>query len=138
MSNSSTVRIRDLKVERIGHGVRSGEDPDLLRLLLDRKMPLEMCPSSNVALGLFPSLAAHPVKRFAEQGLQVTISTDDPPFMHTDIRAEYEGVARAHALTPTDMLGFTQRSIAAAFCNEPTKQALRARLSSWERTSPTS
>jgi adenosine deaminase len=126
--------VSDLKVLRIGHGVRAGEDPSLLRELADRQVPLEMCPSSNVALGLFPSIAGHPIKRLADAGLAVTISTDDPPFMHTSIQSEYQRVADAHQLDSAAMLDFTARSVSAAFCDDATKQSLTARISKWEST----
>jgi adenosine deaminase len=128
---SVRAAVRDLKILRIGHGVRAVEDQDLVRELADRQIPLEMCPSSNVALRLYPSIAAHPIKRLSDAGLAITISTDDPPFMHTSIRAEYERVAEAHRLDAANMLAFTTCAIEAAFCNEPTKQALRARVSAW-------
>jgi adenosine deaminase len=126
--------IRDLDVLRIGHGVRASEDPALEHELADRQIPLELCPSSNVALGLYPSIAKHPIGRMAESGLMVTISTDDPPFMHTSIRFEYERVAQAHGLDRANMLAFTTRAITAAFCDDQTKQSLRQRVSKWEAT----
>ena len=71
-----------LGVERIGHGVRSAEDAGLIQELRDRGTVLEVCPGSNVSLGVYPALSHHPVHLLAEAGVAVTVSTDDPPFFH--------------------------------------------------------
>jgi len=82
--------IRDLPVTRIGHGVRSSEDPKLLEELVRRGIALEVCPGSNLALGLYPNRAAHPLHRLIEADVRVTLSSDDPPFFHTTLGAEYD------------------------------------------------
>ena len=77
--------IRDalaLGCSRIGHGVRAIEDPALVRDLAESGITLEVCPGSNVALGLYPDWPAHPIARLADAGVRVTVSTDDPPFFH--------------------------------------------------------
>ncbi|MCG8503902.1 MAG: adenosine deaminase [Sphingomonadales bacterium] len=123
-----------LDVARIGHGVRSFEDPALLDELVARQIPLEICPSSNVELSLFPSLAAHPVKRYLEAGAKVTLNSDDPPFFHTDIAAEYDRVAAVHELTPAELVQITENAIDAAFCDADLKARLRARVADWQRS----
>ena len=97
-------RIRDLPVTRIGHGVRSIEDPALVEELARRGTVLEVCPGSNVALGLYPDRAAHPLRRLIEAGVRVTLNSDDPPFFHTTLGdgvrqggAGRAGVAHHHA-----------------------------------------
>jgi adenosine deaminase len=82
--------IRDLPVTRIGHGVRSIEDPALVEELARRGTALEVCPGSNVALGLYPDRHAHPLHRLIAAGVRVTLSSDDPPFFHTTLGAEYD------------------------------------------------
>jgi adenosine deaminase len=82
--------IRDLPVTRIGHGVRSIEDPALVEELARRGTALEVCPGSNVALGLYPNRNAHPLHRLIAAGARVTLSSDDPPFFHTTLGAEYD------------------------------------------------
>jgi len=124
--------IRDLGIERVGHGVRAGEDPDVLAELKERGIAMELCPSSNLALGLFPDMAAHPVGRYAREGLAVTISTDDPPYFSASIGSEYAKVAEAHGLDANDMLGFTRRAVEAAFCEDEVKRSLRQRVETYE------
>ncbi len=134
---SVRATIESLPVSRIGHGVRAIEDADLVAELADRGITLEVCPGSNLALGLYPSIAAHPVKRLMEAGLKVTLSADDPPFFDTDVAREYEQVCRAHRLTRADMLGFTRRSIAAAFLDPGSRTALEAQLAAAESATGT-
>ncbi len=78
-----------LHAVRIGHGVRCLEDSDLVRELRERQVPLEVCPSSNVCLGVVPSLEEHPLPRLLDEGLYVTINSDDPPMFNTTLTDEY-------------------------------------------------
>ena len=117
-----------LGVERIGHGVRSAEDPDLVAEIVDRGVTLECCPGSNVALGVYPSLAAHSFDELRRAGARVTISTDDPPFFHTDMRKEYETLAAAFGYDAADFRQMSGAALEAAFCDAPTKAAIKARL----------
>lgn len=121
--------IRDLQVERIGHGVRVIEDPAVMAEVRERGVTLEVCPHSNLALGLYPSMAAHPVKRLIDAGLKVTLNSDDPPFFHTDLEQEYRATAAVHGLSREDCLRITRTAIDAAFCDEELKEKLRALLS---------
>jgi adenosine deaminase len=86
--------LRDLGAERIGHGVRCLEDDALVHELRDRRIPLEVCPTSNVCLRVCPDIAAHPLPRLIEQGLFVTINSDDPPIFNTTLTNEYQQIAR--------------------------------------------
>jgi adenosine deaminase len=126
--HSVRAALDDLRVERIGHGVRAIEDPALVDTLAERGIVLEVCPGSNVALGLYPDLAAHPVARLREGGVRVTLSTDDPPFFRTSNRREYEALARAFGWTDEDFRAINRDAAAAAFCDEPTRKALIERL----------
>jgi adenosine deaminase len=105
--------IRELRVERIGHGTRAEEDPELLDLLAQRQLPLEMCPRSNMRTGVVPSLDAHPIRRYFERGLLVTVNTDDPKMFGTSLAQEYAGLVAE--------LGFDRDQIRALILN-----ALRA------------
>ena len=75
--------VRDLGVERIGHGVRAIEDLALVDELAERGVVLEVCPGSNIALGIYPEWRKHPIAELWRRGVKVTVSTDDPPFFHT-------------------------------------------------------
>ncbi len=120
--------IRHLDVERIGHGVRAIEDPDLVRELVDRDVTLEVCPGSNVVLGLYPDFAAHPIAQLRDAGVNVTVSTDDPPFFHTTMRREYEMLSQAFGWDAKDFAALNETALNAAFCDEETRTRVRTRL----------
>lgn len=85
--------IRALQATRIGHGVRCLEDPDLVAYLRQRQIPLDVSPTSNICLNVFPSLAEHPLPRLIDEGLFVTINSDDPPMFNTTLTNEYLAIA---------------------------------------------
>ncbi len=118
----------DLKVERVGHGVRAIEDPDLVRRLAAEEVTLEVNPGSNVALGVYPNWRAHPLRRLYEAGVNVAISTDDPPFFGTDMTREFEMAERELGFAASDLERVTEMSLAAAFCDDATRMELRRRL----------
>jgi adenosine deaminase len=117
-----------LKPARIGHGVRAIEDPALVDRLAGEGIVLEVCPGSNIAIGVFPSYEAHPFPKLRDAGVRLTLSSDDPPFFHTSLAREYR-TARAHfGLDDAALLETTRTSIEAAFVDEDTRAALLARL----------
>lgn len=120
--------IRDLRVERIGHGVRAIEDPALVEELAARKITLEVCPGSNVVLGLYPDMPSHPIARLRDAGVPVTVSTDDPPFFHTTMRREYNMLAAAFGWDDDDFMALNQTALAAAFCDEDTRARVKTKL----------
>jgi adenosine deaminase len=85
--------IRALGAERIGHGVRSIEDPQLVAYLAEEQIPLEVCPTSNICLGVYPSLHEHPMPQLYEAGVPVTINSDDPPLFNTFLNNEVKLLA---------------------------------------------
>ena len=89
---------------------------------------LEVCPGSNVALGIFPSFAAHPLAKLRDAGVKVTVSTDDPPFFHTSMTREYEELSRAYRWDEADFAELNQTALAAAFCDDATRDKIKARL----------
>ncbi len=80
--------IRTLGAERLGHGVRAIEDPTLVAYLAEHHIPIEVCPTSNICLGVYPSLAAHPLPQLYAAGVPLTINSDDPPLFNTTINQE--------------------------------------------------
>jgi len=90
--------LRELNAVRIGHGVRCLEDADLVAELRERQIPLEVCPTSNVCLGVAPSFAEHPLPRLLDAGLYVTLNSDDPPMFGTTLTDEYLKAADAFGL----------------------------------------
>ncbi|TNF19547.1 MAG: adenosine deaminase [Rhodobacteraceae bacterium] len=120
--------VRDLGVERIGHGVRAIEDLALVEDLAERGVVLEVCPGSNVALGVYPALSAHPIEKLRERGVKVTVSTDDPPFFHTTMTQEFDNLARVFKWTEEDFAALNRIAIEAAFCDEDTRSAILKKL----------
>jgi aminodeoxyfutalosine deaminase len=93
----------DIGAERIGHGIRAADDPDLMRRLREEQIPLEVCITSNVKTGAVPSLAAHPVRRLFDSGVPITLNTDDPGMFDTDLAGEFR-LAR-------DLFGFSDSEL---------------------------
>ncbi len=122
--------IVDLGVERIGHGVRAIEDLALVDKLAEDGIVLEVCPGSNVFLGVYPTLDKHPIAKLRERGVKVTISTDDPPFFHTTMRKEYADLAKTFGWDAEVLNDITRTAAEAAFCDQDTKDKLLKRLES--------
>lgn len=120
--------LNDLRVERIGHGVQSIEDPALVDRLAEDGIVLEICPGSNVALGVVPSWNAHPIAKLRDAGVKVTVSTDDPPFFHTTISGEYENLSRAFGWEEEVFTDLNRTAIQAAFCDDATREQILKRL----------
>ncbi len=121
--------IEALDPVRIGHGVQAIDDPALCDLLAERGIVLEVCPGSNVFLGVYPTLKAHPIERLRKRGVKVTVSTDDPPFFHTTMTREYEGLAKTFDYDEGVFADLAATAIEAAFCDQSTKDRLKERLS---------
>jgi adenosine deaminase len=122
--------LTDLRVERIGHGVRAIEDLALVDHLAETGVVLEVCPGSNVALGVYPGIGQHPIARLRERGVKVTVSTDDPPFFHSTMTKEYENLAQAFGWGPADFLEIAETALEAAFCDDETRKKLAQKLES--------
>ncbi|MDX5382348.1 MAG: adenosine deaminase [Rhodobacterales bacterium] len=118
----------DLRVTRIGHGVRAVEDPALMDRLAEAGTVLEVCPGSNIALGLYPDWRAHPIAKLRKAGVKVTVSTDDPPFFRTTMTREYQGLERAFGWDESDFAALAGTALDAAFCDAALKDRLRDRL----------
>ncbi|MCW5747266.1 MAG: adenosine deaminase [Alphaproteobacteria bacterium] len=117
-----------LPVSRIGHGVRASEDPRLLDEIARRGVVLEVCPGSNIALGVYRNLASHPLRRLIDAGCKVTLNSDDPPYFDTSIGREYATAGHAFGLTPRQLLDITETAVAAAFVDRDTRRRLTARI----------
>jgi adenosine deaminase len=117
-----------LGVARIGHGVRAIEDLALVDELAERGVVLEVCPGSNVALGLYKDFRAHPIAELQRRGVKVTISTDDPPFFHTTMTREYAMLHEAFDWDEGVFAGIARTSMEAAFCDAETKTRILTEL----------
>jgi adenosine deaminase len=101
--------------ERIGHGIRSIEDPVLIHHLRDRQIPLEVSISSNVCTGAVASLASHPVRRLFDAGVPVVLNTDDPPMFHTTLVREYEIAREVFGFSNDELRHTAAQSLRFAF-----------------------
>jgi adenosine deaminase len=111
-----------LHVRRIDHGVRCEEDPLLLERLRRERMPLTMCPLSNVKLQVFERMESHNLKRLLDQGLCVTINSDDPAYFGGYLLENYLEAQRALALSAADLKALARNSIEASFLEESQKR----------------
>lgn len=120
--------IDKLPVTRIGHGVRSIEDPKLVETLAKRDIVLEVCPGSNIALSVYPDYASHPLRKFYDAGVKVTLGSDDPPFFFTSLADEYERAQTLFGFSSAELIGLTRTALEAAFVDDATKAKLLAKL----------
>ena len=111
----------DLKVSRIDHGVRALEDPDLMTELARRKMPLTVCPLSNLRLCVVDDMTAHPLKMMIDRGLVVTVNSDDPAYFGGYVNDNYYAVRQALALSDEELAMIARNSFGASFLDETTK-----------------
>ncbi len=113
---------------RIGHGVRSIEDPKLVAKLAEMQIPLEVCPSSNLCLGVYPSLAEHSLPELLNEGLLVTINSDDPPMFSTSISEEFYRVAQEFRFGKDILWTLVQNAGRSALLPDTEKAILMERL----------
>lgn len=120
--------VRALGVDRIGHGTRAAEDPALVAWLVEHRVPLEMCPISNLRTGVVASLSAHPIRAFFDAGAVVTVNTDDPEMFNTSLEDEYEALATHLGFTWDEIRALNRNALAAAWCDDEEKRRLGAIL----------
>jgi aminodeoxyfutalosine deaminase len=123
--------IRELGAERIGHGIHSVRDPALLDLLAERRIPLEVCPTSNVRTRAVSTLDEHPLRALVEAGVPVTINSDDPPMFGTTLNDEYAIAARLLELDETGVAELARAAVRAAFMSEVDKARLVAEIDAY-------
>ncbi len=117
-----------LPVVRIGHGVRSVEDPGVLDRIVGAGVTLEICSGSNLALGLYDGVHSHPLPDLLAAGCKVVLGADDPPYFATSIGVEYGRAETEFGLNRQDIARINQNALAAAFCDAATLEKLKARL----------
>jgi adenosine deaminase len=113
-----------LPVTRIGHGVRSIEDPSLVEELARRGIVLECCPTSNVVLGLYGSYEDHPLPALRAAGVKITLGSDDPPYFGASIGGEYELCREHFGFDDDELRAISRTAVEAAFCEETLKERL--------------
>jgi len=120
-----------LGADRIDHGVRAVEDPALVRMLADRQIPLGICPTSNLVLGVFPSIQAHPIEQLRKAGVRVSVNTDDPALLGASLVGEYALCRQAFGWTDDVTKAVAQTSIEASFASDTVKAGLLESLVAW-------
>jgi adenosine deaminase len=113
-----------LRVDRVAHGTRCVADAALVRRLADEQVPLDMCLSSNVGLGIVPSLTSHPLRRLHDAGVPVTLSSDDPLYFNTSPRREYELAAEMLDMDARALNDMTRVAISRSFAEPPLRASL--------------
>jgi len=114
-----------LKAERVGHGVTAIQDPELVTYLHRRNITLEMCPTSNLRTGVIPSLQKHPIRTFFDNGIRVTVNTDDPSMFNTDMNNEYLQLHRQLNFTVSELFDLTLNALDSSFLPETVKFSCR-------------
>ena len=117
-----------LEVQRIDHGVRALEDEDLVRRLVRERMPLTVCPLSNVKLCVFKRLSDHNLKRMLELGLCATVNSDDPAYFGGYVNQNYVECADALALTREQLATLARNGFEASFASAEQKRRYQDRL----------
>jgi len=112
---------------RLGHGVRSIEDVNLVNEIIEKDIVLETCPTSNIATNIYESYEAHPVKKLFDAGVKITVNSDDPPFFNASIAGEYEVMSNL-GLSENELISLTQNAIKYSFCDKLTKEKLLSKL----------
>ncbi|MEJ8857383.1 adenosine deaminase [Variovorax robiniae] len=120
-----------LGADRIDHGVRAIDDPALVELLAERRIPLGVCPTSNLVLGVYPSIEAHPVDRLRRAGVVVSLNTDDPVLLGASLVGEYALCGETFGWSEDVLRDLARDSIAASFANADVKARLLADLARW-------
>ena len=105
----------NLKAERIGHGLTAAQDPELIEELAERQVPVEICVTSNLRTGCCAELAQHPVRRYFDQGLMLTLNTDDPAMFRTSLVEEYALVQETFSFTDEHLRELARNSFEASF-----------------------
>jgi aminodeoxyfutalosine deaminase len=110
--------LRDLGAERIGHGTSSVEDPALVEHLVENRIPLEVCPTSNIATRAVERLEDHPIRQMRDAGVVVTVNSDDPPMFGTTLNREYEIAASLLDLDEAGIAELARTAVRSSFLDE--------------------
>lgn len=117
-----------LPVTRLGHGVRIIEDRELMAEIVDKQITLECCPTSNIALKIFPSYAQHPLRALYEAGVRITLNSDDPPYFATTIGKEYDIAREMFGFTLQELNVINENAVNASFADKDTKKSLLQKI----------
>ncbi|MEU1051154.1 adenosine deaminase [Streptomyces sp. NPDC005876] len=133
LAGPASVRdcLDDLAADRIGHGVRAAEDPRLLKRLADRQITCEVCPASNVGLGVYEKPEDVPLRRLFEAGVPMALGADDPLLFGSRLAAQYEIARRYHGFTDAELAEVARQSVRGSAAPEDTKDKLLSGIDAW-------
>ena len=120
-----------LGAERIGHGTSSAQDPELLAHLAEQGIPLEVCPSSNIATRAVSTLEEHPIRAFRDAGVTITVNSDDPPMFNTDLNREYEIAAELLDLDEQGLADLARAAVHASYAEDGVRTRLLAEIDAY-------
>ncbi|AZQ73817.1 MULTISPECIES: adenosine deaminase [Streptomyces] len=123
--------LTELRAERVGHGTSATQDPRLLAHLAEHRIPLEVCPTSNLATRAVTDLERHPIKEMVAAGVLVTVNSDDPPMFGTDLNTEYAVAARLLDLDARGVAALARNAVEASFMDPAGKAALAAEIDAY-------
>jgi adenosine deaminase len=133
-AKSIWAALGELGAERIGHGLRAYEDPQLINYLGEKQIPLEMCVVSNIKTQVCKSFKEHPVRNYFKEGLMVTINSDDPTMFDTSITNEYLVLIQKFGFSLEDIRKVNFNSIKASFMTDEEKDAMKGTFNKeWEK-----
>jgi adenosine deaminase len=125
-----------LGADRLGHGVRAVEDPRLLETVVERGVALEVCPTSNVSLGVYTDLSSVPVPTLLEAGATVALGADDPLLFGSRLAGQYAAVRAAHDLSDAELARLARMSVEASCAPESVKKELGQEIDLWLAADP--
>ncbi len=134
---SVTATLDRLRADRIGHGVRSVEDPEVVKRLAAAGVTLEVCPSSNVALGVAPAAVAVPLRILFEAGVPVALGADDPLLFGRRLIRQYEIARDVHGFSPPEIADLARMSVLGSAAPDSVRTRLLAAIGAWLRTGDT-
>jgi adenosine deaminase len=123
----------ELDPDRIGHGVRCLEAPDVVARLRDERVPLDVSPTSNVLTRVIERIDDHPLPRLIDEGLVVTLNADDPSMFHQPLSREYEVVRTVFGMNDDELATIARTGIEASFADDPTKRRIAEEVDAWAR-----
>ncbi|MEU3188004.1 adenosine deaminase [Streptomyces sp. NPDC006923] len=123
--------LNELGAERIGHGTSSVQDPELLAHLARHRIPLEVCPTSNIATRAVADLDEHPIKAMVDAGVLVTVNSDDPPMFGTDLNQEYAVAGRLLGLDERGLADLAKNAVEASFLDPAGKKRLTEEIDTY-------
>jgi len=130
-ADSARLCVEELHAERLGHGIRAVEDPDLLDLIISRGIALEVCPVSNVALGVYSDLSSVPLPELMAAGATIALGADDPLLFGSRLASQYATMRAAHELSDVQLADLARSSIRASRASEEDKSTWMGEIDGW-------